>query len=200
MKDLKKSARTLNWILNACFWLLILRGLFAAGFHVSVLYRLFTDPAALSGKMGLTIDWLTLDAAKGFGIDLNAAVSMKLVQLVSAVLITVISCQCIRDLKHILLPIELGQPFRQGIAEHIQKLAWHCFYLGWMENISMLFSVILIENHYGLQELLVTGSITGVSIRPEFRPAWFFVTAVLVILAMVFRQGEQLQTLADETL
>ena len=200
MKDLKKSARTLNWILNACFWLLILRGLFAAGFHVSVLYRFFTDPTALSGKMGLTIDWLTLDAAKGFGIDLNAAVSMKLVQLVSAVLITVISCQCIRDLKHILLPIELGQPFRQGIAEHIQKLAWHCFYLGWTENIAMLFSVILIENHYGLQELLVTGSITGVSIRPEFRPAWFFVTAVLVILAMVFRQGEQLQTLADETL
>lgn len=200
MKDLKKSARTLNWILNACFWLLILRGLFAAGFHVSVLYRLFTDPAALSGKMGLTIDWLTLDAAKGFGIDLNAAVSMKLVQLVSAVLITVISCQCIRDLKHILLPIELGQPFRQGIAVHIQKLAWHCFYLGWMENIAMLFSVILIENHYGLHELLTTGPITNVLIHPEFRPAWFFVTAVLVILAMVFRQGEQLQTLADETL
>ncbi|MBE6950345.1 MAG: hypothetical protein E7451_03300 [Ruminococcaceae bacterium] len=200
MKDLKKSARTLNWILNAALWLLVLRGLFAAGFHVSVLYKLFTDPAALSAKMGLTIDWLTLDAANGFGIDLNAAVSMKLVQLVSAVLITVISCQCIRDLKHILLPIELGQPFRQGIAGHIQKLAWHCFYLGWMENIAMLFSVILIENHYGLHELLTTGPITNVLIHPEFRPAWFFVTAVLVILAMVFRQGEQLQTLADETL
>lgn len=200
MKDLKRSARTLNWILNAAFWLLVLRGLFAAGFHVSVLYKLFTDPAALSGKMGLTIDWLTLEAANGFGIDLDAAVKMKLVQLASAVIITVISCLCVRDLKHILLPIELGQPFRQGIAGHIQKLARHCFYLGWMENIAMLFSVILIENHYGLPELLTTGPITKVLIHPEFRPAWFFVTAVLVILAMVFRQGEQLQTLADETL
>ncbi len=200
MKDLKRSARTLNWILNTCFWLLILRGLFAAGFHISVLYKFFTDPAALTGKMGLTIDWLTLDAAGGFGISRDAAISMKLVQLVSAVIITVISCQCVRDLKHILLPIELGQPFRQGIGGHIRKLAWHCFYLGWTENIAMLFSVILIENHYGLQTLLTTGPITDVSIHPEFRPAWFFVTAVLVILAMVFRQGEQLQVLADETL
>lgn len=46
----------------------------------------------------------------------------------------------------------------------------------------------------------MTGPITDVSIRPEFHPAWFFVTAVLVILAMVFHHGEQLQTLADETL
>lgn len=61
MKDLKRSARTLNWLLNAVFLFLVLRGVFAAGFHCVVLYKLFTDPAALSGKMGLTIDWLTLD-------------------------------------------------------------------------------------------------------------------------------------------
>lgn len=200
MMDLKRSARTLNWLLNAAFLFLVLRGVFAAGYHCVALYKLFTDPAALSGKMGLTIDWLTLDAAKGFGIDLDTAVYMKLVQLVSAVIITVIACQCVHRLKHILLPIELGQPFRRGIGGEIRKLAWHCFYLGWMENLSMLASVILIENHYGLQELLMNDPITGVTIHPEFRPAWFFITAVLVILAMVFRHGEQLQTLADETL
>lgn len=200
MKDLKRSARTLNWVLNACFWFLVLRGVFAIGFHISVLFKLFTDPSALSGKMGLTIDWLTLDAAGGFGIDLSAAVSMKLVQLVSAILITVIACRCVRCLKGILLPIELGEPFRRGITEHIRKLALLCFHLGWTENLAMLFSVILIENHYGLHELLTTGPITNVLIHPEFRPAWFFVTAVLTILSMVFRHGEQLQQLSDETL
>ncbi|MBQ7099385.1 MAG: hypothetical protein IJO05_06685 [Oscillospiraceae bacterium] len=200
MKDLKRSARTLNWLLNAAFLFLVLRGIFAAGFHSVALYKLFTDPAALSGKMGLTIDWLTLDAASGFGIDLDTAVYMKLVHLISAVIITVIACQCVHRLKHILLPIELGQPFRTGIAGDIRKLAWHYFCLGWAENLSMLASVILIENHYGLHELLTTGPITNVLIHPEFRPAWFFVTAMLVILAMVFRHGEQLQTLADETL
>ena len=200
MKDLNRSARVLNTLLNVLFWLLIARGVFAAGYHCRALYHLFTDPAALTGRMGLTIDWLTIEAAQSFGIDLNAAVSMKLVHLVSAVGITIVACRCVLSLKQILLPIELGQPFRRGIGTQIQKLGWHCFYLGWLDNLSMVFTVILIENHYGLQELLTGGTITDISIHPEFRPAWFFVTAVLVILAMVFRQGEQLQQLADETL
>lgn len=200
MKDLKHSARTLNTLLNIFFWILVARGLFAAGYHVLALYKLLTDPTALSGKMGLTIDWLTLDAANGFGITLDGAIPMKLIQLVSAVVITVIACRCVRTLKRILLPIEVGQPFRSGISGEIRKLSRHCFCLGWMENLSMLFSVIVIENHYALQELLVAGPITGVAIRPQFQPVWFIVTAVLVILAMVFRRGEELQTLSDETL
>ena len=200
MKDLKHSARTLNTLLNIFFWILVARGLFAAGYHVLALYKLLTDPTALSGKMGLTIDWLTLDAANGFGITLDGAVPMKLIQLVSAVVITVIACRCVRTLKRILLPIEVGQPFRSGISGEIRKLSRHCFCLGWTENLSMLFSVIVIENHYALQDLLVTGPITGVAIRPQFQPVWFIVTAVLAILAMVFRRGEELQTLSDETL
>ena len=200
MKDLKRSARTLNTLLNLFFWILVVRSLFAAGYHVLALYKLLTDPTALSGKMGLTIDWLTLDAANGFGITLDGAIPMKLIQLVSAVVITVIACRCVHTLKRILLPIEVGQPFRSGISGEIRKLSRHCFCLGWMENLSMLFSVIVIENHYALQELLVTGPITGVAIRPQFQPVWFIVTAVLAILAMVFRRGEELQTLSDETL
>ena len=200
MKDLKRSARTLNTLLNIFFWILVARGLFAAGYHILALYKILTDPTALSGKMGLTIDWLTLDAANGFGLTLDGAVPMKLIQLISAVVITVIACRCVRTLKHILLPIEVGQPFRSGISGEIRKLSRHCFYLGWTENLSMLFSVIVIENHYALQELLVTGPITSVAIRPQFQPVWFIVTAVLVILAMVFRRGEELQTLSDETL
>ena len=200
MKDLKRSARTLNTLLNLFFWILVARGLFAAGYHVLALYKLLTDPTALSGKMGLTIDWLTLDAANGFGITLDGAIPMKLIQLISAVVITVIACRCVRTLKRILLPIEVGQPFRSGISGEIRKLSRHCFCLGWTENLSMLFSVIVIENHYALQELLVTGPITGVAIRPQLQPVWFIVTAVLSILALVFRRGEELQTLSDETL
>ena len=200
MKDLKRSARTLNTVLNILFWILLARGIFAAGYHGIVLYKLFADPAALSGSMGVTIDWLTLRADGGFGISLDAAVKMKLIQLLSAAAITFIACRCIRCLKRILLPIELGQPFRRGISGDIRTLTWNCFHLGWLENLAMLLSVIVMENHYGLEEILLTAPITGVSIDPQFRPAWFVVTAVLWILAMVFRHGEELQTLSDETL
>ena len=200
MKNLKQSARHLNTILNIIFWFVLLRGIYAAGYHSIVLYRLFTDPSALSEKMGLTIDWLTLDAARGFGISLDTAVKMKLIQLISAAAITVIACLALRVLKRILLPIEVGQPFRTGISAHIVSLSKSAFWLGLAENLSMLASVIVIENHYDLPALLTGSTVTGVSIHPQFRPVWFIVAAVLTILAMVFRQGEQLQQLADETL
>lgn len=200
MKNLKQSARHLNTILNIIFWFVLLRGIYAAGYHSIVLYRLFTDPSALSEKMGLTIDWLTLDAARGFGISLDAAVKMKLIQLISAAVITVIACLALRVLKRILLPIEVGQPFRRDISRDLGKLGSYALYLGITENLSMLASVIVIENHYDLPALLTGSTVTGVSIHPQLRPVWFIVTAVLTILAMVFRQGEQLQQLADETL
>ena len=200
MKNLKQSARHLNTILNIIFWFVLLRGIYAAGYHSIVLYRLFTDPSALSEKMGLTIDWLTLDAARGFGISLDAAVKMKLIQLISAASITVIACLAIRVLKRILLPIEVGQPFRTGISVHIVSLSKCAFWLGLAENLSMLAAVIVIENHYDLPALLADSTITGVSIHPQFRPVWFIAAAVLEILAMVFRHGEQLQQLSDETL
>ena len=200
MKNPKSSARRRISIYDILFWLLIALGIFSAGYHIRELYRLFTDPAALSGEMGLTIDYLTLDAANGFGIDLDTAIKMKLVHLISAIVLTVIECRGVHILKQVLLPLELNQPFQTGISVSIGKLSQCAFHMGLAENLSMLATTVLIENHYALDTLLVNGPITGVSIHPEYRHAWLVVAIVLGILSTVFRRGEELQTLADETL
>ena len=200
MKDLKRSARFLNTMMNVCFWILLAYGLFTVGFHAVALYQLLTDPAALSGKMGLTIGWLTLKADQGFGIGLDAAVMMKLLQLLSAAVFTAIGCSGILVLRRILLPIEVGQPFRSGICSDLMRLSKHAFWLGIADNLFSQALVLLIENHYDLPSLLVHGSITRVSVDFDYRPAWIILSAVLSILATVFRHGEQLQTLSDETL
>ena len=200
MKNLKQSARILNTILNVCFWLLLLRGIYAAGFHCLALYKIFTDPAALTGSAGLTVDWLVIEISESFRMDLDAAIPLKLVQLISAIAITVIACMGIRALKGVLLPIELGQPFRRGISTEIGKLIRCAVWLGIAENLCMLATVTVMERYAIAEQVLLSGTVTGVTAKPAFRPAWFIAAAVLEILAMVFRQGEQLQQLADETL
>ena len=200
MKNLKQSARVLNTILNVCFWLLLLRGIYAAGFHCLALYKIFTDPAALTGSAGLTVDWLVIEISESFRMDLDAAIPLKLVQLISAIAITVIACMGIRALKGVLLPIELGQPFRRGISTEIGKLIRCAVWLGIAENLCMLATVTVMERYAIAEQVLLSGTVTGVTAKPAFRPAWFIAAAVLEILAMVFRQGEQLQQLADETL
>lgn len=200
MKKLNRSARNLNTFLNIVFWILVARGIFSASYHIRELYSLFTDPAALSGKMGLTIDYLILDAVNGFGIDLDTAVKMKLIHLISAIVLTFIECRGVHILKQVLLPLELNQPFQTGISGSIEKLSQCAFHMGLAENLSMLATTVLIENHYALDTLLMKGPITGVSINHEYRDTWLVVAVVLGILSTVFRRGEELQTLADETL
>jgi hypothetical protein len=200
MKNLKRSARVLNTILNICFWLLLLRGIYAAGFHCLALYKIFTDPAALTGSAGLSVDWLVIEISESFRMDLDAAIPLKLVQLICAIAITVITCMGIRALKGVLLPIELGQPFRSGISADIGKLIRCAVWLGMAENLSMLATVTVMERYAIADQLLLGGMVTGVSAEPAFRPAWFIAAAVLEILALVFRHAEQLQQLADETL
>ena len=200
MKNLKQSARHLNTVLNIIFWLLLLRGIYAAGFHGLALYKIFTDPSALTGSAGLTVDWLVIEISESFHMDLDAAIPLKLVQLISAIAITVIACMGIRTLKGVLLPIELGQPFRRGISADIGKLVRCAVWLGMAENLSMLATVTVMERYAIADQLLWGGMVTGVSAEPVFRPAWFIAAAVLEILALVFRHGEQLQQLSDETL
>ena len=200
MKNRNRPARNLNTFLNIVFWILIARGIFSAGYHIRELYQLFTDPAALTGEMGLTIDYLTLKAANGFGIDLDTAVKMKLIHLISAIVLTVIECRGVHILKQVLLPLELNQPFRTGISVSIEKLSQWAFHMGLAENLSMLATTVLIENHYALDTLLMKGPITVVSINHEYRDTWLVVAVALGILSTVFRRGEELQTLSDETL
>ena len=200
MKNRNRPARNLNTFLNIVFWILIARGIFSAGYHIRELYQLFTDPAALTGEMGLTIDYLTLKAANGFGIDLDTAVKMKLIHLISAIVLTVIACRGVHILKQVLLPLELNQPFRTGISVSIEKLSQWAFHMGLAENLSMLATTVLIENHYALDTLLMKGPITVVSINHEYRDTWLVVAVALGILSTVFRRGEELQTLSDETL
>ena len=200
MKDLKRSTRVLKSTLNTAFWIMLAGGVFAAGYHIHELYRLFTDPTTLSGEMVLTIDYLTIRSAESFGMGLDAAASLRLVYLISSAAITVAACLGIKALKRVLLPIENGQPFLEGISADILALGKCAFRLGLIENLSMLATVILLERHAVLDVLLDSGAVTGIAVDPSFRPAWFIVAALLSVLAMVFRQGEQLQTLSDETL
>ena len=200
MKNLPRSAKTLNRILNFCFLIVLAQGIFTVGFHAAALYTTFTDPAVLTEKMSLSVDWLIIHADHGFGIGLDAAVKMKLIQLLSAAAYSAVGCCAIRVLKNILLPIELGQPFRKGISVDLHALGKHAFRLGLIENLSSLATVILIENHYGLPSLLTNDTITRISISWDSKLAWFIIAIMLSLLAMVFRHGEQLQTLSDETL
>jgi hypothetical protein len=65
-----------------------------------------------------------------------------------------------------------------------------------MEAISLL-TLFIVQK---IDTLLISDKITHVGVNISFDPSFLIIPAVFFLLAYVFKYGEQLQTLSDETL
>ena len=92
------------------------------------------------------------------------------------------------------------KPFASVVSTNLGKLARLSINLGILYNIILLSEQIMMVFVYDLPGLLVGETITHVSgmfsIDLTFVVCWAF----LLLLSYVFRYGEELQQLSDETL
>ena len=93
-----------------------------------------------------------------------------------------------------------GKPFAAEISSNLRQLGWLSLILGVavqvMEAVS-LYSLFVVQN---MDALLISEKITHVNVNISFDPSFLIIPAVFFLLAYVFKYGEQLQTLSDETL
>jgi len=105
--------------------------------------------------------------------------------------------KCIRQ---ILNPMKEGQPFQGIIAPSLKKLALYTLILGIVSNCMDCINLLLVLHCYDLTHILVSGSVTHVNVIQEFDLAFVAISGMLLLLSYVFRYGEELQQLSDETL
>ena len=94
--------------------------------------------------------------------------------------------------------MESGRPF--SAAQSIQKLAWVYLIFSIVNEIITSVTAALQYTALGIPNLLTGGNIVSCMLRTEFDLSFLAVFAVLLLLSHVFRYGEELQNLEDETL
>ena len=102
----------------------------------------------------------------------------------------------IRIIRHILAPMKEGQPFSKGISDDFKKLGW--FLIGWgaVYNVFDLF----LKNQLALRLLPVMGDgPVEVGIEHHIDLTFLIIAFVLFLCSYIFRYGEELQQLSDET-
>jgi len=104
---------------------------------------------------------------------------------------------CIRSL---LQPMREGLPFHGTASAALKKLALLTMVLGVVINVSDLVNRLLVLRCYDLPNLLLGDKIIHVSVENVFDLSFVVVGAVLLLLSYIFRYGEELQQLSDETL
>ena len=92
------------------------------------------------------------------------------------------------------------KPFDSIVSTNLKKLAKLSIVIGILVNIIILSEQIMTVFIYDLPGLLISEKITHVTGMFKIDLTFLIYWAILMLLSYVFRYGESLQQLSDETL
>ena len=140
--------------------------------------------------------------------ELNDTVSMdpqaSRFRLVAGLILTEIlvlaGCYAAKMVGRIMEPMTQGKPFDSAVSANLKKLAMVALIAGGLYEVSMAIVPAVSYGYYDLYRLFNPEMVTGVTV--EYRiDLWFLLLfGILQLASYVFRYGEELQQLSDETL
>ena len=168
---------------------------------IGVAYILKWDPSMIgTGYENFDVGFLELTVAENYAPD-------KWMILLQAAITLAVSCRLLYDgrrgvgyIREILNPMKEEKPFDSIVSTNLKKLAKLSINLGIFYNIIILSEQILAVFVYDLPGLLLSEKITHVGGMFNIDLTFLIYWAILLLLSYVFRYGEQLQQLSDETL
>lgn len=203
MKNMTVTAARLDKFLHFLnILLLIAIGVSLAGLVLIAAYFLFgLNPSWIaSGYQEVDVGLLSLTIGEGYAPSTSIVLLTAAVQLgigLSALLLSRLLLLRFRD---ILKPMKEGQPFHDSVGRNLKKAALYVVIWGLVKNLGAALELALIVTKYQLPSLLLSDKITQVSFIAPSDLGFLFVAAVLLLLSYIFRYGESLQRLSDETL
>ena len=168
---------------------------------IGVAYVLKLDPSMIGTDYeNFDIGFLELTVAEAYAPN-------KSLVLLHAAIVMAVGCRLCYDgrkgvgyIREILQPMIEEKPFASIVSTNLMKLARLSINLGILANIIILTDQIMTVFVFDLPALLVSEKIAHVGGLFEVDLSFLIYWAILMLLSYVFRYGEQLQQLDDETL
>ena len=159
------------------------------------------DPAMIgTGYETFDIGFLELQLAPGVAPDKWLVLLQGAITLAVGCLLAYESRRGVGYVRDILRPMTEEKPFDSVVSTNLKKLANLSIKLGILGNILILAQQAMTVFVYELPSLLVSDKIVHVGGMFQVDLTFLIYWAVLLLLSYVFRYGEQLQQLSDETL
>lgn len=168
---------------------------------IAAAYILKWDPSMIgTGYENIDVGFLELTISEAFAPD-------KWLVLLQGAVTLLIGCRLLYEgrrgigyIREILRPMTEEKPFASIVSTNLKKLANLSIHVGILYNIMILFDQIMTVFVYDLPGLLISEKVTHVGGMFSVDLAFLVYWAILLLLSYVFRYGEQLQQLSDETL
>ena len=203
MNNLSNTAKKLDKVFNiahivlgavaiACVVLLAL---------IMLAYALKWDPEMIGTNYeNFDIGFLELTVAKQYAPNKWLVLLQAAITLAAGFRLCYDGRRGVGYIREILQPMIEGKPFASIVSTNLKKLARLSINLGILANIIILTEQIMTVFVYDLPALLVSEKITHVGGMFNVELSFLIYWAILMLLSYVFRYGESLQQLSDETL
>ena len=203
MNNLSNTAKKLDKILEIAH---IVLGALAIACIVGVAlilvaYLFKLDPEMIgTGYESFDIGFLELQVSPTYAPN-------KWLVLLQAAITLAVGCRLAYDgrrgvgyIREILRPMTEGKPFDTIVSTNLKKLAKLSINLGILYNIILLSEQIMTVFVFDLPALLISEKIVHIGSMFSVDLTFLIYWAILLLLSYVFRYGEELQQLSDETL
>ena len=203
MKDLTTAAKKLDKVFEIAH---IVFGALAIASPVgvaliAVTYILKLDPEFIgTGYTSFEVGFLELEIAEAFAPSKWLVLGQLAFTLLVACRLFYDSRKGVGYIREILKPMIEEKPFDSIVSTNLKKLAKLSIVIGILFNVITLAEQIVVVFLYDLPSLLVSEKITHVTGMFEIDLSFLIYWAILMLLSYVFRYGESLQQLSDETL
>ena len=203
MKDLKKTASVLDRILKiVSVAIKIVSVALVVGLGILACAFLFDlDPHMVgTGYAHADLDFVTFTVAENYLPDHRIIWCQVGMEMLLSLICMVPAHFSVKAIRNILAPMKNGEPFHNTVSTNLKKLANYICSLGIGLNLQKIISNILLVKAYDLHLLLLSEKVSHVEFMFVFDLSFLVVYGILLLLSYIFRYGEELQQLSDETL
>lgn len=200
MEKLTKTSNIINKILSVLFVLVIIAGLLTT---ILTAYTAYATSHPLDPNQNISLISLNVGNWELFLRDDFMPENFYIVHtyaLVLTILSTLFSCYLIILLKRIFSPMAQGLPFDSVVSASLKKLAWSVLIFGFVYTVLQAAMETTYFYTFDLANLLIGEHIKAVELNVVADGSFIIGFVILLLLSHVFRYGEQLQQLSDETL
>lgn len=195
MEKIKKTSRIIDRVLSVFFWIIAVCAVIAVVSFTVILLRGDEIPAGTSTAIILGNYRVMLADAADYQVR-----PITLMTIINVALAAVFSCYVIRVLRQIFRPMSQGLPFTGSVSKSIRKIAWVQLIYGIIGIVLQTITNSIFYKSLDIASLFNPEKVTSCTLSIVSDGSFIIWFVLLLLLSHIFKYGEQLQQLSDETL
>lgn len=192
MEKLKKTARGLDIFFKILLWLLMIVAAALVIATVVLCVKGAGDMANTLTAMQLSINGVGFMPIQAIPESVFKTVWIS--TMIHFLILFAFTCYGILIIRKMLSPMKEGQPFNSNVSRDIKKLGWFTVIFG------IAYNVIKNSIMTFLEKQLYASVPFSISTNHTVSISFLVIAFSLFLLSYIFRYGEELQKLSDETL